>query len=731
MACWYQCRIDCVCVNAHFLAAILALDEIRKWRHRRFGQEHVESQEFPFSREMNNEMISRLITKTLVCLTGLALVFSSSSITVARADVGLNSRLMPLIDAHKGKVAVAVKHLTLGTAFAYHENQPMPTASLIKFPVMAEAYRQAESGKVDLDAMIELAQDDKVPGSGILTPHFSPGTKLSLRDLIHLMIVYSDNTATNLVLDQIGLASTGRTMEKLGFPNTKIHAKVFRQDSSIFPERSKSFGLGSTTASETIRLYELLFKRELVNAQACDEMLEHLYDCDDKNKLARFLPREIKIAHKGGSVSAVRCDAGIIESPGGTFAICVLTSENADRRWTTDNAGNRLCASIAREAYYYFNPKVKQTTAPKVLKLGASGRLVEDLQRTLNARLKPSPELSVDGDFGPVTQAALSRFQKDNDLKSSGIADEPTWQALGTLVTRDRPVPNPDVINSEALERDAIDALQGPPFVTCKAWAIADTKTGKFLWGGDEMQRLDFASTTKIMTAYIVLKLAETKPKVLDEEITFSTRADRTGGSTAGIRAGEILTVRELLYGLMLPSGNDASVALAEHFGARFEPPDANEQEAADSYSHFIAEMNRQAKSLGMEQTTYKNPHGLTARGHVSSARDLLRLAHAAMAVSRFREYVGTRQHGSRLRSTSGYQRNVVWKNTNRLLGIEGYAGVKTGTTSAAGACLVSTSKRGGDQLLLVVLGAKSSDARYIDSRNLYRWAWLQRGHQD
>ncbi len=84
----------------------------------------------------------------------------------------------------------------------------MPTASLIKFPVMIAAYDAVEKGKLSLDDMIELKKDDKVPGSGILTSHFSPGTTISLRDAIHLMIVYSDNTATNLVLDKLGLPAT-------------------------------------------------------------------------------------------------------------------------------------------------------------------------------------------------------------------------------------------------------------------------------------------------------------------------------------------------------------------------------------------------------------------------------------------------------------------------------------------------------------------------------------------
>src|SRR5207248_8852181 len=139
------------------------------------------------------------------------------------------------------------KNLASGETFLYHADEPMPTASLIKLPVMVEAYRQAAEKTVDLDAKVTLKDADKVPGSGILTSHFSAGASFPLVDAVHLMIVYSDNTATNLVLDVIGIGATAATMETMGYPNTKIHAKVFRRDTSVFPERSKQFGLGITT----------------------------------------------------------------------------------------------------------------------------------------------------------------------------------------------------------------------------------------------------------------------------------------------------------------------------------------------------------------------------------------------------------------------------------------------------------------------------------------------------
>jgi beta-lactamase class A len=280
----------------------------------------------------------------------------------------LADRLTPLADAHQGKVAVAVRNLETGEAFALNAETPMPTASLIKFPVMVETYYQAQEGKVRLSDPCILNKDDKVPGSGILTDHFSPGASFPLRDAVHLMIVYSDNTATNLVLDHIGIRSTNDRMEALGLPNTKINAKVFKgSTTSIAPERSKEFGLGSTTAGEMVRLVALLHEGKLVSPEACKEMIEHMKKCDDKDKFPRFLPRGTAVAMKTGSVNASRTAAGIIyvPKPGGDakkpemqpVAVCVMTDQNKDQSWTPDNAGNLLCAKVAKEVFGYYSEK--------------------------------------------------------------------------------------------------------------------------------------------------------------------------------------------------------------------------------------------------------------------------------------------------------------------------------------------------------------------------------------
>jgi D-alanyl-D-alanine carboxypeptidase (penicillin-binding protein 5/6) len=286
-----------------------------------------------------------------------------------------------------------------------------------------------------------------------------------------------------------------------------------------------------------------------------------------------------------------------------------------------------------------------------------------------------------------------------------------TWKALGPLVlSADEQPVDPDVVNKEVLPLDPPDSLAGPPLVTADAWAIGEAKTGRMLWHNNDDERREFASTTKTMTVWLVLREAERDATLLDEVVTFSSAADRTPGSTSGLKAGETISVRELLYGLMLPSGNDAAVALAEHVGLRFQP-EGDSNEAQRPTARFVAEMNRVASELGMKQSHYANPHGLPEKSHVSTAGDQLLLAAKAMQSEKFREYVQTRQHAVRVQGHSRYTRNVVWKNTNKLLEITGYSGVKTGITDGAESCLVSVGRHGDDELIVVVLGCSSNEA--------------------
>ena len=296
----------------------------------------------------------------LVLTVGL---FSLCALRALCGEPSLSGRIDPIARAHKGKIAVAVKHLGTGEEYYLDADTPMPTASLIKLAVMVEAYAQAEEGKVSLDKVLTLKAEDKVPGSGVLTDSFTPGATFALRDAVRLMVTVSDNTATNLVLGEIGLRPVGSRMAGLGLPETRIYAQVFkRKTTSIDLARSEKFGLGSTTARETVRLLELLHQGKVVTPKACEDMLGVLRKNQHRDMIVRFLPEDVAVAHKTGSVSDVRTDAGIISVPDpkdkkakpAAVALCVLTDGNTDRRWVLENAAEVTIAKIAREVYDHF-----------------------------------------------------------------------------------------------------------------------------------------------------------------------------------------------------------------------------------------------------------------------------------------------------------------------------------------------------------------------------------------
>ena len=211
--------------------------------------------------------------------------------------------------------------------------------------------------------------------------------------------------------------------------------------------------------------------------------------------------------------------------------------------------------------------------------------------------------------------------------------------------------------------------------VSATAAVLLDADTGQVLYEKNGDQRMLIASTTKIMTALVVLEQAS-----LDDTITV-TQAHMAEGSSMYLKPGETVRVEELLYGLLLCSGNDAALALTE---------------CAGGAAPFVALMNEKAAALGMAHTSFANPNGLDAEGHYSTARDMAALAAAAMDDPTFRRLCSSR------RVTIG-QRTM--ENHNRLLRqVEGCVGLKTGYTKAAGRTLVSCAERNGSRLVVVTL---------------------------
>lgn len=213
--------------------------------------------------------------------------------------------------------------------------------------------------------------------------------------------------------------------------------------------------------------------------------------------------------------------------------------------------------------------------------------------------------------------------------------------------------------------------------LSAKSYAVIDSATGRTLMGENENEKLPMASTTKIMTALVALE--NSNP---DDIVTVSKNAANTEGSSIYLKAGEKVIMRELLYGLMLSSGNDAAVAIAEHISGSTEA--------------FSKKMTERAKELGAENTSFKNPNGLFEEGHYTTATDLALITRAALQNPTFAEIAATKS--IRLsRST--------YTNHNKLLSMyDGITGVKTGFTKKCGRCLVSSCGRNGFSLIAVTL---------------------------
>ncbi|MGI6698101.1 MAG: D-alanyl-D-alanine carboxypeptidase [Clostridiales bacterium] len=216
-----------------------------------------------------------------------------------------------------------------------------------------------------------------------------------------------------------------------------------------------------------------------------------------------------------------------------------------------------------------------------------------------------------------------------------------------------------------------------------KAAVLIDVASGRILYQKNMKQQLPMASTTKIMTAITAIEEGN-----LQDTVTASLRAQNTGGSSIYLQAGERLTLEELLYGLMLQSGNDAAVAIAEHI--------------AGSCEEFAHLMNKKATGIGAVNSNFINPHGLDAAGHYTTAEDLAKITAHALKNPEFKKIVATKQKKI---PWWGRDYSRVLKNKNRILWqVEGGDGVKTGFTKKAGRCLVASATRDDWQLASVVL---------------------------
>ena len=260
----------------------------------------------------------------------------------ARADTAaLRRALDSLALAHRGVVGYSILNLDTGERLALRGDETFPTASLVKVPVLVALHDVVEKKELSLDDPVVMLKNDRVPGSGYLQ-FLQPGLRLTLADAATLMIITSDNTATNLVLGEIEVRRVWQKMEQLGLPHTKIHAKVFRGAlTSVAPDSTAKYGLGVTTPNEMARLFELLARGKAVSPAADSSMLATLGNTSDNTLLQRWAAGRVRAAHKTGAVDAARTECTLWYLASRVIA-CVMTKENKDTRWVTENEAEVL-----------------------------------------------------------------------------------------------------------------------------------------------------------------------------------------------------------------------------------------------------------------------------------------------------------------------------------------------------------------------------------------------------
>jgi beta-lactamase class A len=266
--------------------------------------------------------------------------------------------------AHHGNVTLYAKDLNSGKTVAINADTLVPTASVIKLTVLFEALKQIQEGRAHFDDKITLTHDNQVEGSGVLMFFDAPQT-LTLKDVLTMMIIVSDNTATNVAIDTLGLKNIDDRIEWLGLKNTWLYKKVSMPPVGPMPADQKQFGLGKTTAREMASLMERFAtcnlnvpgssaKPSAEDQKLCDAAMHMLRNQFYRNSIPRYLETldttegESKIANKTGALDHVRNDVGVVFARNGPVVISAFTYGNQDTSWTPDNEAEVLIAKLAK-----------------------------------------------------------------------------------------------------------------------------------------------------------------------------------------------------------------------------------------------------------------------------------------------------------------------------------------------------------------------------------------------
>jgi len=284
---------------------------------------------------------SRCVAAALCLLTATGASAQPSNASVDTA--ALSAVLKREAASHRGVVGYSVRDLDAGWSLTLRGDEPFPTASLIKVPVLVTVFDLVAKGRLSLDDQLTVLPIDVVPGAGILQ-HLHPGITITVRDAAWLMTTISDNTATNLLLDRIIIRRVWDKMDALGLPRTRVHSKSFLRASSVAMDSSVKYGLGVSTPNEMAQLFALLANGRAVSPSA-DSVMRDFLAANEDGQLLQRLVSGVRAPHKTGATDSVRteCTLWYLRS---RVVACVFTRDNADTRWVLDSEPQLLMARL-------------------------------------------------------------------------------------------------------------------------------------------------------------------------------------------------------------------------------------------------------------------------------------------------------------------------------------------------------------------------------------------------
>jgi beta-lactamase class A len=265
----------------------------------------------------------------------------------AAAQANLDDQVKPIVASFKGKVSLFAKNLDTGETYSLNADERVRTASTIKIAVMIEAFARVAEGKAKWSDDLVLTKEKKVSGSGILG-ELSDGLHLTLRDAVNLMMILSDNTATNLVLDVLTTDAVNARMESLGFKQIKINRKIGSGGESAAgkdPE-NKKFGLGVATPREMVLVMEKLERGEIISPAASKEMINLMKREQGRNAIGRSLS-EVPMASKYGALDRLRSAIGILYTKKGRIAMAISCDDMPEVMWSVDNPAYLLMSKLS------------------------------------------------------------------------------------------------------------------------------------------------------------------------------------------------------------------------------------------------------------------------------------------------------------------------------------------------------------------------------------------------